>query len=199
MNKKVSMYGCSWLAVWWVKGVFYSSCFPCSEHNRVREFPILIIWSPPKIGSCIFHPPENFERGKRPTFLFFSCQLCLKPCSTLSNYWAAFILPPALQRVSYTDVRALRAAMGLTAPAQPLLGPPGARSPLSAQSGAVSPCPSNAATVPVVCWDPSVVCCSPVSGLFSSPLSFSSCQEPLDGPWPWFLAFHLRGCWWTLI
>lgn len=33
----------------------------------------------------------------------------------------------------------------------------------------------------------------PVSG----PISFSSCQQPLDGPWPWFNTFHVRDCQWT--
>lgn len=85
-NKMVSTYGCSW----WAKGGFYS-CFPCSKHNRVCEFPTLIIWSPPKIGSCIFHLPENFEREKRPTFLFFSA----------SCAWSHAALWATTERLSY--------------------------------------------------------------------------------------------------
>lgn len=78
-----------------------------------------------------------WEREKT-YFSFFFCQLCLKPCNTLSNYWAAFILFPASQRVSYIDVRALRAATGLTAPAQPLLGP---RAPFQPSLGPSVPAP----------------------------------------------------------
>lgn len=68
----------------------------------------------------------------------------------------------------------------------------GAASPISAQPGAVSPCPGDAEAVLVVCWDPSVVRHSLVSGPVSSPLSFRSWREPLGGPWTWFIAFHLR-------
>lgn len=27
----------------------------------------------------------------------------------------------------------------------------------------------------------------------SCPIFFGSCQQPLDGPWPWFISFHVRG------
>ena len=154
VNKMVSMSKCSWLPGRWAKGVFYS-IFPCSEHNRVREFATLVSWSPPKISSCIFHPPENFERENRPTFPFFffsaSCAWShAAPWATTEQ--VSCYLSPASQRVSYVDVRAPRIAMGLTAPAPPLVGLCVSRTPISAQPGAFIPAP----VMMQQCWDPSL-------------------------------------------
>lgn len=75
----VSICGCSWLAGWWMKGVFLLFLFPHTVSTMEYVSSPLIIWSPPKIGSCIFHPPENFEREKRPTFFFFFFSLPFVP------------------------------------------------------------------------------------------------------------------------
>lgn len=41
------------------------------------SFPLSLFWLPPKIGSCIFHPPEDWERKKKATFCCCCCLFSL--------------------------------------------------------------------------------------------------------------------------
>ena len=42
-------------------------------------------------------------------------------------------------------------------------------------------------------------CCSLVSSPVSGPVSFHPWLGSLDGPWTWFIACLVWGCWWTLL
>lgn len=86
----MGMCGCSQSARWQGKGVFWSLCFPCSEHNAVREFPTLIILAASKNRFLHFSSTRRLREEKKKLLFVVVVVcfhwLCLKPCSTLSNY-----------------------------------------------------------------------------------------------------------------
>lgn len=157
----VSVHVCSWLTSWWGKGVFYSPWSPYSEHNRVPHTHYLITSK----NRCLhISSTRNLQREKRPTFLF----LIFFPSASCA--WSNVTLWATTGQLSYFLLFTRRwlhkrqgpeGTRGPTAPAQPLLDPPGARSPIS---------------VWFLCWGPSVLHHS-----FFSILSPASSPSAPDG------------------
>lgn len=71
----MGMCGCSQSARWQGKGVFWSLCFPCSEHNAVREFPTLIILAASKNRFLHFSSTRRLREEKKKAT--FCCCCCL--------------------------------------------------------------------------------------------------------------------------